>query len=187
MDCRRLISRAISHGNRRFAAAVVIGYHFMLRMGSEYCNVDMSQISVNEKHDTRIVLRRRKNKPEGSVLIRPCCCNKFPDFCPHKAVDWLKSSVNKGDSLYSSYANFLADLRLYAKLEGLEGAIYFGSHGFRRGAAVDLASLPDMTVEKLMLAGEWIADAWLQYVKTAEVKVTAVADALNAYDSDDEV
>ena len=75
---------------QRYALLFLLAYTFLLRVPSEALpairgKVDSAEAqSVIEPRDDSIVLklRRRKNKPEGSLLTRTCWCSKSPEVCP---------------------------------------------------------------------------------------------------------
>ena len=186
--CAELVARAEHLGDHRFAAAVTLGYAFMLRMGDEFCKQTVEKLRIDERGDVVLSLSSRKNKPQGSRLVRRCCAGGrvCGGLCPHRAAGWLIRNTAPGDTLYTSYGEFLKDLRAYATAAGFDDAQRFGSHGLRRGATVDLASRPDTTLEQLMLAGEWSSKAWQKYASSASVTVMGVAEALVHAVSDDE-
>ena len=49
-----------------------------------------------------LVLRRRKNKPEGSRLIRKCSCHKSPASCAYHIIGKLVDDTPVGARIFGS-------------------------------------------------------------------------------------
>jgi hypothetical protein len=111
-------------------------------------------------------LRRRKNKPHGSVLRRPCSC-KFVLACNcpvHGIGPWLKT-LEPGSTPFAhiSGAYALAELRRRLTLLGIPDAEKYVLQDFRKGHADDIRARGG-TLREILEAGEWRSPAFLRYL-----------------------
>ena len=165
--CRQLVRVALDEGNKRFAAAVVLGYTFLLRMKSEFCELSREVFEVRKDNSVVLSLKQRKNK-KNCVYARSCTCEQDNLMCPHCAVVWLYEETAPNEPMYD-YNKLLEELRYYGNKCNVCESERMGSHGFRRGAIVDLAETPGTTVEMLRVAGEWSerSQVWQRYAEGA--------------------
>ena len=101
---------------------------------------------------------RRKNKPEGSTLVRKCWCKDCPRTCPVHVVGKLVEKCVPGEALFGGVClcilqscllleslfegitahEALEKLRFMLAAIGVEKAELYRSHDIRRGHALDL-------------------------------------------------
>ena len=182
-----------SHG--KFALLFLISYIFLLRLPSEALPIVLG--SKDKQSDSQAVLykddgklflklRCRKNRPEGSLLVRECWC-KFCRFtCPVHVVGRLVDKLPVGRALFSSIsrANALETLRFMLEQVGTPNATKYRTQDLRRGHALDLqmsgastifvmhtpleitclVCWPGAPLAKILLAGEWKPPAFLTYL-----------------------
>ena len=87
-----------------------------------------------------LLLSRRKNKPEGSRLVRGCWCKESKTTCPlHVLGPWLEDCAD-GSPLFPSItaAGALRVLRTVLVDLSVPHAAEYRTHDFRRGHAKDL-------------------------------------------------
>ena len=87
---------------RRMALLFLFSYSFLLRTPSEALPAvaggvvpgsQSNALLFMEENSLVLVLRRRKNKPEGSKLTRKCTCSKFPKSCVVHLLEPLLGGV----------------------------------------------------------------------------------------------
>ena len=135
-------------------------YAFLLRMPSEAvgASVGAGDQRLELVGETLVLkLRRRKNKPAGSTLIRGCWCRECKASCPVHVLGPLVASCGIGErgfpGLYCgashhlcicflgagiNAAEALRTLRRMLELLGVEDHKNYRSHDLRRGHAKDL-------------------------------------------------
>ena len=182
-DLQSFVRYARNVGLHSLADGMIIGYNFLLRIGSELCGVPASAISVSNGV-TILRLARRKNKFHGSVLQRACLCSADPSMCPHLAAERSLASGRRF-LVEENYPQFLKSLRAVAKAVGFPEAERLGTQAFRRGAARDIVANGG-SVDTLLLAGEWCSSAWSEYVGEAGA-VTSAECLLNVLVAVDEM
>ena len=152
----------------------------------------------------KISLRKRKNRPNGSVIFRACSCG---DHVVHTAEDvqhvprtlcpvhvlWprIVAKCRAGDALFPSLDRFKINptLRDLAKRLGWPRPDSYTSHGFRRGGARALV-LADATYAQIQGAGQWASDAAKLYLDLGEIEMrtaarVAIADLSDSSSDDD--
>ena len=112
-----------------------------------------------------VVLKKRKNKPGGSRLVRTCWCKEDPSTCPlHQLGPWL-ASKRVGESLFPGVTagRALITLRSMLATLGVPGAMEYRTHDLRRGHAKDL-QISGASLWTILRAGEWRSPAFLTYL-----------------------
>ena len=62
--------------NESFGALFLLSYVFLLRLPSEALPVRIGKGGLHMEGDALVLeLEKRKNKPQGSRLVRKCCCS----------------------------------------------------------------------------------------------------------------
>ena len=165
----------------------VLAWQFLLRVQSEGVPIEVgNEVELRclppERHSALVVdndgnihlrLRCRKNKPEGSLLMRPCSCD-MPGgsiMCASHRLQRRMRDMEPGQRLFPQGASFY--LKCFHRALGLIGvscASGFGFKAFRAGRATQLAREGKPT-HIIMQLGEWKSASILNYVS---------ADALDA-------
>ena len=127
-----------------FAHLFLLSYSFLLRLPSEAVPAtagggsdwDLSLAGA----DLVLKLRRRKNRPQGSVLRRRCCCSSCKECCPVHVLGPLLQATSQGQRLFKGVtaSNALRTLREMLEKTGVDDAQSYCTHDFRRGHALDL-------------------------------------------------
>ena len=184
---------------KQFAVLFLMCYVFLLRMPSEALPMIVgdgreqedaqSVVWVDDvKNEIALKLRRRKNKPQGSRLVRTCWCKECPRTCPvHVLGPLIKSSV-PGAALFAGISgnDALCKLRFMLAAIGVEKSELYRSHDIRRGHALDLqcAGVP---LWQILEAGEWSSPAFLRYLDLHRLDAELVVQAhAGESDSDEE-
>ena len=132
-------------------------------------------------------LRRRKNKPSGSLLKRACWCCQCQITCPVHALwpyfEKLKIGEMAFPGIYAGKA--LRQLRTMLELLGIENASRFRCHDLRRGHAKDL-QLRGANLYEILAAGEWRSKAFLEYLSPGDLEMGAVIEAHQAESSSED-
>ena len=97
---------------RLHALLFLFSYSFLLRTPSEAlpatvgfdgCTTECNSILFKGDDESLVlVLRRRKNKPEGSRLIRKCSCHKSPASCAYHIIGKLVDDTPVGARIFGS-------------------------------------------------------------------------------------
>ena len=173
-------------------------YAFLLRLPSEclpmvrgagehQCQGNQSTIFVDDDSVT-VLLMRRKNKENGSMLIRTCWCKNCPLTCPVCVLGHWVKQFPVGAPLFGNFTpqSALYTLRCMLRDSGVQGDFDFRTQDLRRGHAKDLqeAGAPLLTILK---AGEWRSSAILKYLDLTQLEHDCVAEShLPEIDSSDE-
>jgi hypothetical protein len=128
----------------KFAKLWLFTCAFLLRLPSEalpaFAGRGDHQSSVFMEGDTIVlVLKRRKNKPGGSRLVRTCWCSESKATCPvHRFGGMLRECA--GQRLFEGITSASALAALREMLEGISvpNAASYRTHDFGRGHALDL-------------------------------------------------
>jgi len=178
-------------GYRAFGYLYLCSYVFLLRLPSEALPI------VKEASEAKaslalvdgslvLALKRRKNRPQGSRLVRGCWCKKSPKSCPVHKLGGFLNEHRAGDSPFKgiSAACALDTLRMILADLGVENAHVSRTHDFRRGHARDLqASGAPLYV--ILAAGEWSSPAFMSYLDFWKLEADAVVQA-HVDESDEE-
>ena len=173
-----MLNWASSRGrdDRLCAFLFLVCYVFLLRMPSEALPMIAGDGSGNElaqsvvwldpaKKELMLKLRRRKNRPQGSRLVRTCWCSECARTCPVHVLGPLIARTKPGVALFRGItkAHALANLRTMLAAIGVEKAACYRSHDMRRGHTLDL-QCANAPLWKILEAGEWSSPAFLKYL-----------------------
>ena len=135
-------------------------------------------ISPDER-SVAIRLRRRKNKPQGSVLVRKCICTRSATslICPvHMLVAHVKGMhIEPGQKLFPGVTPAIA-LRMYHRFLTLVGqpkAKKYTFKSFRAGKASAMAG-EGFTLGQILEAGEWRSRAVFNYLDVDAIDAAEV-------------
>ena len=183
----------------QFAILFLMCYVFLLRMPSEALPMVVGDGSGHElaqsvvwvdpvKEEIVLLLQRRKNKQQGSRLVRTCWCKECPRTCPVHVLGPFIKKRQPGDAVFGGITknDALSKLRVMLKAIGVEKAECYRSHDIRRGHALDLqcAGAP---LWQILEAGEWSSPAFLKYLDLQQLDTELVVQAhCGESDSDDE-
>ena len=166
-----------------YAKLFVFTYAFLLRLPSEALPATAgsqdSQSSLEICGDDIVLrLRRRKNKPSGSVISRRCLCRQCETICPFHTLLPLLNSSDEGGRIFGtiSASSALRVLRSILEVLGVSDAALYRTHDLRRGHCMDLleSGAPLATILK---ASEWRSPAFLSYVDMEQLERDAVIQA----------
>jgi len=132
-----------------FATLFVLTYAFLSRLPSESLPVVVekdvdnirSKCALTVEGDQIVLyLKRRKNKPHGSRLVRTCWCSKSPKTCPYCMLAPVCKAAPAGEALFARVTaqSALHALREMLAMLQVKDAEQYGTHDFRRGHALDL-------------------------------------------------
>ena len=141
---RKMMVRVSGHAEAElFAMLFLVSYAFLLRLPSEAlpltAHAGGSHLCI-EGERLVLNLRRRKNKPGGSRLVRTCWCSQCPECCPVHVVGPFIARVPRGARLFPGITAHSATKALRAALQalGVPKASEYCTHDLRRGHAKDL-------------------------------------------------
>ena len=145
-----------------------------------------SAVFIDAELCLNVRLQRRKHRPRGSLLRRPCTCRQDNRFCVVHKLQGLLASKALGERLFdfTSY-QVLKALRQTLGLLGVEGAQAFTLKAFRAGRATAMAA-EGANMAAILQAGEWRSWSALRYIDPDQVDQAHVMRTLIAA-SDDEV
>ena len=182
----------------QFAVLFLMCYVFLLRMPSEALPMIVGDGSEKEvaqsvvwvdpvKKEIVLKLGRRKNKEQGSRLVRTCWCKECPRTCPVHVLGPLIKNSQPGEALFAGISSqaALCKLRVMLAAIGVEKSECYRSHDMRRGHALDLqcAGAP---LWQILEAGEWSSPAFLRYLDLHRLDTELVVQAhAGESDSDD--
>jgi hypothetical protein len=126
-----------------FALLFLLTYAFLLRLPSEAVKVTAFGGGcglAKEGEFLVLVLKRRKNKPQGSRLVRGCWCTESRETCPLHKLWPLLHARGKGERLFPKVTAgaALKALREILASIGIPRAAEYRTHDLRRGHAKDL-------------------------------------------------
>ena len=161
-----------------WSALACWSYHFLLRVQSEGIGIeagspaDAQSRLPEERHSAiwiendrvHLRLRRRKHRPQGSLMVRQCECHNLPDscFCPVHCISLRY--MDSGQRVFPDMTARTAKRKLVKYLSLLEhpGAQTASLRCFRGSKATNLA-LSGRTLPQVLAAGEWKSQAVLAY------------------------
>ena len=126
-------------------------------------------------------LRRRKNKPHGSVLRRACWCGERAGMCKTCPVHVLGKWVGDQESGTRPFHHWGPKtvrqvLRLRLVTLGIASAQEFQLHDFRRGHTKDLQRAKE-PLSKILAWAEWQKPTIFMYCDLETLERDAVIDA----------
>ena len=145
---RGTVERLIQLGESRaefklLSLLCLLTYAFLLRMPSEAIPVTAGtgECCLSRDGDVLVLkLQKRKNKREGSRLVRGCWCNESRTTCPVHVLSPLLVTCKRGTRLFPGItaAGALSGLRQMLNWLGVPRACEYRTHDLRRGHAKDL-------------------------------------------------
>ena len=181
---------AASEEHAVYGILFVVTYAFLLRMPSEALPITAGGVSpcslCRQGSALALSLKRRKNLPGGTKLLRGCWCRQSPKTCPvHIAGPYLDRH-GEGQGLFAGVtaASALKVLRQLLAVLKVEGAGEYRTHDFRRGHAKDLQQ-SGAPLWKILEAGQWRSPAFLKYLDMNSLDTELVAQA-HCDESDEE-
>ena len=175
----QMIALADSLGPVGLSELIVVAWEFLLRVQSECLPIERgthadatslpplrhSGLYVDGRGALVLRLRRRKHRPEGSLLSRTCSCRTTgSNRCPPHRLSGFLARFPVGAKLWSWDSQELTRLlkRLLTLLM-VPGADKFTFKAFRAGKATELAKA-GATLGSILLAGEWKSSAVTRYI-----------------------
>ena len=126
-----------------------------------------------------------ENRPRGSLLRRPCTCQKDPRFCVVHLAERALMHKQIGQKLWSGMpSHFIKILRCFLGQLKVPHPELFTPKAFRAGKATALAAAGS-NLGDILMAGEWKSAAFLAYIDETSVDQAAFLDQTLA-ESDDE-
>ena len=132
-------------------------------------------------------LRRRKNRPNGSMLKRKCLCNVNAALCPPCVMKPLLAEKEVGERLW-----FISAHEAVTVLQGLmqkggrKDWASFTLKTYRASSATSMASEGN-SLGTILNAGEWRSAAFLRYVDEEMVDgATMLANTIDSSDAEAE-
>ena len=183
--------------SQRYALLFLFAYTFLLRTPSEAVPAVAGAIGVEtgsnaevflENDSLVLVLKRRKNRPEGSRLVRACSCHKTRHACTFHLIGQLVKDTPAGVPIFGNItaSGAVTALRHLLEAVGTERAQFYRPHDLRRGHAEDLR-LAGAPLCKILAAGEWRSPAFLQYLDVHRMEVELVMQGCLDEESDCDV
>ena len=150
-----------------------------------HSSVDLVQVQATGATVLRVMLRRRKNAPNGAILSRPCICARSQMMCPvHAFKRWIRaknlsSRSSRHGRLFPglSASSFQRRVMTLARLAKFPKADRLRLHGFRRGMAQDILRRGGSLAE-ILAAGGWRSAAFLAYLDKNEIEQEVMLDFL---------
>ena len=178
-----------------FARLFLVGYVFLLRLPSEALPMKTAKVEegatgqsviIAKEDELVLVLARRKNKPNGSRLVRKCWCRECARTCPVHVLGPIIKAWPEDVPLFEGITASLASTKLREMLGavGVRGNETYRTHDLRRGHALDL-QLSKAPLWQILQAGEWTSPAFLKYLDMHRLDTDFVAEA-HANESDSE-
>ena len=179
----------------RLAVLFLTAYVFLLRVPSEALPMVVSDGSSSctgqsvifaTDQEVVLTLRRRKNKPSGSRLIRRCWCSECQHTCPVHVLGPLLQGQECGQRFFEGItaASALTGLRHMLVAIGVGQAQAYRTHDLRRGHALDL-QCSGAPLWEILQAGEWTSPAFMKYLDLHRLDTELVVQA-HAAESDSE-
>ena len=176
-DMQRLTLLARTAGEIDLGVVCTLSYALLFRVQSEMLPLEAGSAQElttglpSDRHSAVCVrdeklhvrFRRRKHRPNGSLLVRNCVCSQVLDerLSPVHCVNWAAiTSEDKVVNLTPSAAQH--KLRRLAKLCGIPGAASATLKVFRSSKATNLA-LAGKPLHAILQAGEWRSEVVLRY------------------------
>ena len=142
----------------RFAYLFLLACVFLLRLPSEALpaiasgrgSLEAQTLLSCDGKTLQLRLRRRKNKPAGSLMTRHCWCASSPKSCPVHVLGAMLEGVPPGTALFSGISLQAAssNLRYMLGQVGVEKNNLHTTHGLRRGHAKDLQLSGGQTLQR---------------------------------------
>ena len=187
----KLIEKTIEEKDEASQLLYILAYGFMLRVPSEALKVRIATATniafgleeddhsaLYKKGDRmQLVLKKRKNQPHGTTIVRECWCAAEGATCPVHAIERLIQSMNEGHQPIAKISANRANSELRRRLYEMkvESAWSYCTHDFRRGHAVDLQR-GGASLCTILEAGQWKTKSFADYQKMHLVEADAVLE-----------
>ena len=136
-----------------------------------------SSVWVSPDGRLHIRLQRRKHRPEGSLLLRPCTCSSTA-FCAPHALRPVLSRLPEGARLWDwTSAKALVEFRRLLACASVPDAKFFTWKALRAGKATEMLA-QGQPLQAVLAAGEWRSIAVLNYVSAEDIDKAAMLDAV---------
>ena len=145
-----------------------------------------SALWVSSSATVFLRLKKRKNRPEGSLLQRPCICKSDvnPMCLGHRLLRRLPQ-VQAGWRVCSlSAKQMLCKLHRLLSVLQVAGPDRYTWKSFRAGKATSLA-LAGNSIHQILQAGEWKSAAILRYVDPDVLDLPACLESLSDADGEE--
>ena len=207
---RRIVAFADAAWPRSwFPALLLVSWALLLRVQSEAVPLEIGELSdlttlPPQRHSAVawdpqgklwIRWRRRKHRPDGCTRSLPCSCAadgaQFCATCRLKAYaeeHGLLSGSQAGTRLWAQAtpSSSLAVLRQALGLLQIPGAASFTWKAVRAGRATELSRTPGVSIQEIMMAGDWLSKAVFCYIKESEIDAESVIAAAVEESEDEE-
>jgi len=141
--------------------------------------------------------RRRKHRPAGSLLKRPCTCKdgqgQSPYCVVHRVQQWVQAcNIKTGQKLWehepgkvATGSQMLSKLKRCLILLGYQEASLYSWKSVRAGKATEMAA-QGFTLGQVLAAGEWRSSAYMNYIdETGSDHAQLLRAALAESDADE--
>ena len=119
----QLVERASNQPDtNRFAMLFLLSYAFLLRLPSEAIPVTAHTGDCSLKKEGMFLvlsLKRRKNKPGGSRLVRGCWCRESKQTCPVHVLGPYLANCRPGERLFLGITSAVALSTLRLSLQSI--------------------------------------------------------------------
>ena len=184
MTMAKIIELFQAGGEHGSGDVFTVLYDFMLRVQSEGTKMVVGQdsdgLSLPDGIDgslwctenpkiARCRLRRRKHRPKGSLLSRPCTCDVSEQLCVYHAVLRLTQGKRPGDVLWDTTSHvLLKKLRTALCALRISGGESATLKSFRAGKACAIAAA-GCDLKVIPEHGEWRSRAILNYLNSEAI------------------
>ena len=188
-----LVSASALEGDLLPVLLYIVSYSFLLRVPSEALTMEVSGphklgSPMDDKSQSRLIwtenavhlhLKRRKNRKQGSRIVRKCWCEQSPTTCPVHALKDIVGCMHDGHKPFEKVPSHkvLALLRHRMRKLGMPMSEAYETKDFRRGHARDLIEKPGGTLKEVMAMGQWKSSALIDYLDINEIEAGAVIEA----------
>ena len=188
-----LVSATALEGDLLSVLLYIVSYSFLLRVPSEALTMEVSGphklgSPMDDKSQSRLIwtenavhlhLKRRKNRKQGSRIVRKCWCEQSPTTCPVHALKDIVGCMHDGHKPFEKVPSHkvLALLRHRMRKLGMPMSEAYETKDFRRGHARDLIEKPGGTLKEVMAMGQWKSSALIDYLDINEIEAGAVIEA----------
>ena len=182
-------------GNMRWGMLYLLAYVFLLRLPSEALpvvrgcvgsarNQEFASCIFLEDEHVCLKLKRRKNKPGGSLLKRACWCQQCEMTCPVHSLWPFFQRMKVGQPVFGgiSAGSALKQLKHILTVLEVDNANSYRCHDLRRGHAKDM-QMNGASLQQILAAGEWRSPSFLQYLDMVNLELGAVIEAHQAESS----
>ena len=186
---------AIGLGLKALALTMAIWCFALLRVASEGLSLavgsaeqlyeigDRATAAWVQANQLHIRFKKRKNRPEGSLVRVPCYCRSCR-FCPVHLFPELLQQPDRTMIWSLPPHQALKEIKRIAELVGLANANKLSWKSWRAGRATAMANAGH-GVASILCAGDWRSSAFARYVDEECIDGTAMlATAIDQSDED---